>query len=187
MFANSVTARIFGKSKDEVIGRRDDELLPPEISGAVQHLDETIMSAGEARTSEEHILEHGKGVRTYLSTKAPWRDQKGNIIGLIGIARDITERKHREQALRDSEATVRALLENASQGIVAVNAEGRIDQVNGMAETIFGYTRQEAIGQSIEVLLPERFRHGLDLPPFLTHEVKTQNPSKGELSHGVVT
>jgi len=77
----------------------------------------------------------------------------GSRIGLF------TERKRAEEALRKSEATGRALLESAAEGIVIVNPHGRIMLANVRTEELFGYQRDELRGQSLEVLLPERFRH----------------------------
>ena len=63
-----------------------------------------------------------------------------------------------DAALRRSEATGQALLESASEGIVLINASGRITLVNTAAERMFGYERNELLGQSLEILLPERIR-----------------------------
>jgi PAS domain S-box-containing protein len=77
----------------------------------------------------------------------------GNRVGLF------TERKRAEEALRKSEATGRALLESAAEGIVIVNPDGRIVLANVRTEELFGYQRDELLGQTLEVLLPERFRN----------------------------
>ncbi|HET7341778.1 MAG TPA: ATP-binding protein [Methylomirabilota bacterium] len=63
-----------------------------------------------------------------------------------------------EAALRESVATAEALLESASEGIVLVDTTGRITRVNAAAERMFGYPRAELVGQSLELLLPERVR-----------------------------
>ena len=67
-------------------------------------------------------------------------------------------RERAEEALRKSEATARALLESAAEGIVIVGSDGRIVLANARAAEMFGYPREELIGQPIEVLLPERLR-----------------------------
>ena len=63
-----------------------------------------------------------------------------------------------DAALRKSEATARAVLESASEGILLINASGRITLVNGAAERMFGYDHEELMGQTLEVLLPDRIR-----------------------------
>jgi PAS domain S-box-containing protein len=63
-----------------------------------------------------------------------------------------------EEALRQSEATARAVLESASEGIILIDASGRMTLVNAAAERMFGYPRTELLGRPLEVLLPERSR-----------------------------
>jgi PAS domain S-box-containing protein len=63
-----------------------------------------------------------------------------------------------DAALRKSEATAQAVLESASEGILLINASGRIILVNGAAERMFGYDHEELLGQTLEVLLPDRIR-----------------------------
>ncbi len=83
------------------------------------------------------------------------KDEAGQVVGALSTARDVTERRVMEEALRESEQTVQALFENAAQGIISVDTSGRVLSVNRMAERLFGYGRQELIGKPIEMLLPE--------------------------------
>jgi PAS domain S-box-containing protein len=83
------------------------------------------------------------------------------------LASDLTERKrvadelHRTNVeLRASEAQLRSFLEAASQGILAISEDGLIVLVNRRMEELFGYSRDELIGQDLEMLLPDRFRAG---------------------------
>ncbi len=71
---------------------------------------------------------------------------------------DITEERRAEQAIIENNATIRALLETASQAILGVDQGGIIRIVNQMAEQAFGYTRDELLGHSLENLLPSQLR-----------------------------
>lgn len=67
-------------------------------------------------------------------------------------------RKHNEESIRHSELYFRGLLESAPDGMAIINSEGRIALVNKETERLFGYPREELVGQSIEILVPERYR-----------------------------
>ena len=98
--ANPATLRILGKSLDEVIGKDDSEhYADPEVGRAIMENDRRIMESGATEVVEEVGLTPD-GYRTFLSTKAPWRDAEGRVIGLLGITRDITERKRAEEELQ---------------------------------------------------------------------------------------
>lgn len=86
------------------------------------------------------------------------KDAAGRPVGLATVSRNITERKRAEDELRDREATIRTLLETAAQAILAVDVKGDIVIANRMAGEMFGYTRDELAGRSLEILLPERLR-----------------------------
>jgi PAS domain S-box-containing protein len=77
-------------------------------------------------------------------------------------ARSEAEQRLRQWAEADrisSEATISSYLEAASQGVIVVGGDGRITLVNRRTEEMFGYSRQELLGQNLEVLVPERYRH----------------------------
>ena len=78
-----------------------------------------------------------------------------SVANIIAIA---VQRNYDEQAVRRSEAHFRGLLESAPDAIVIVNAEGEIKLVNKETEKLFGYSRQELLGQRVEMLVPERYQ-----------------------------
>jgi len=78
--------------------------------------------------------------------------------GVANVLTSAIERKSDEEALRRSEATARAFLESAAESIIVVDRRGRIVLVNARTELMFGYRRGELIGQTLELLLPERVR-----------------------------
>jgi two-component system, cell cycle sensor histidine kinase and response regulator CckA len=86
------------------------------------------------------------------------RNEVLKVDRVVGFAEDITERKNAELSLQLSEGKLRALLESASESIVAIDEHGKILLVNGRTDELFGYRREELIGQMVEVLLPEDVR-----------------------------
>ena len=108
--ANAVTARILGLPKDLLIGKRDLDLMPKELAKAIEAADQTVMQSQVPSVVEELVNVAGQGQRCFLSTKAPWYDANGHVAGLIGIARDIHERKQSETAVRSANAQKEVLL-----------------------------------------------------------------------------
>jgi PAS domain S-box-containing protein len=75
-------------------------------------------------------------------------------VGASTIARDITEQKQVEQALRGSEARWRAIVESAVDGIVVIDARGTVEAFNRAAERLFGYAADEVVGRNVKMLMP---------------------------------
>jgi PAS domain S-box-containing protein len=107
---NAAACDYVGKPAEEVLGRDDTQLFPAEQAAQVKNLDRQIMESGRTQTHEE-FLSTRNGAKTFLSTKGPIRDSQGEIIGLFGIARDITERKTTELNLIEA----RLVADSASQ------------------------------------------------------------------------
>jgi PAS domain S-box-containing protein len=149
LLANTAGARALGSTQKEIIGKRDIEFLPPEQASSIMNVDRWVMLAGEVRTSEETLTVSGS-TRTYLTTRGPYRDEQGEILGLVGIARDITERKRAEEALSD-------LYDNAPDFSGSVDASTAIIQECNRTLTLAtGYTKQEIVGRSVfEIYHPE--------------------------------
>ncbi|MHB8900619.1 MAG: PAS domain S-box protein, partial [Thermoguttaceae bacterium] len=97
VFLNPATARLIGKSADELLGRTDCEFFDdPAIGAAILANDRRLMASGIAQTFEE-VVETPWGRRVMLSSKVPWRDGDDRILGVIGVSRDITDRKRSEE------------------------------------------------------------------------------------------
>ncbi len=104
LMANPAVLRIVGKTAAEALGKTDLELYAdPQIGRAILENDRRIIERGHPEAFEE-VADTPEGRRTFLSIKAPRRDPKGAIIGLIGISHDITARKQAEAALREANA-----------------------------------------------------------------------------------
>lgn len=99
--ANGPTGRVLGpgRSAAEMIGKTDQELFPPEVVQWLVPQDQRLMAEGRTEVVEEQLEMDGH-TRWFLTTKSPWRNDRGEVIGLIGVSRDITERRELEHRLR---------------------------------------------------------------------------------------
>ncbi|XWK89026.1 MAG: EAL domain-containing protein [Phormidium sp.] len=96
LFVNSTTAQILGKPAGEIIGKDDREIFALETARIIMENDRRIISSGKSETVEE-IISINNNTQVYLATKNVYRNSQGEIIGLIGISREITDRKEAEK------------------------------------------------------------------------------------------
>ena len=170
---NAAASRMVGKPIGEVLGRDDTAIFDPDSARTVMAHDRRVMESGVADTDEKALTADGV-TRTYLASKAPYRDGQGNIIGIIGICHDISERKRAEEALRESEERFRGTFENAAVGIAHVDGRHCCVRANEVFCDLIGYSPTEAVGKTIEsVVYPD------DLPANLA---QFDHVMRGELS-----
>jgi PAS domain S-box-containing protein len=143
LMANSSTAAVIGRPAEELIGKNDAELFPPEVARRLMEADRRVTESGETVRLEEE-LPAGHGTRTFLSTKAAYRDHRGEVVGIIGVATEITERKRAEEALRRSEGLYRTVVEQAAENIFIVDVETKlILEANTALQRSLGYSAEE--------------------------------------------
>jgi PAS domain S-box-containing protein len=107
--------------------------------------------AREPFTMEYRLRRRDSEYRWVLDNGTPRFASDGRFLGYIGSCLDITERNQAQERFR-------LAVEASPNGIVLVNAQGQIVLLNACVEKLFGYQRQELIGQVVELLVPERFR-----------------------------
>jgi PAS domain S-box-containing protein len=164
---NRRTEEMFGYSREELIGQPLELLVPATHRGlhaehrAGYFRDPRVRSMG-ADTELAGLRKDGTQFPVEIGLSYV-ESEEGTLA--LGLVSDITERRASEAAIarknaeiRASEAQLRSYLEAASQAILAVSAAGKIVLVNRATEDMFGYRREELLGQEIEMLLPQRFR-----------------------------
>jgi two-component system, cell cycle sensor histidine kinase and response regulator CckA len=161
LMINSAGASLLGRTVEEVIGKDDTKLFTSETSREIIAADRKVVESGRTQTYEELGISAGVA-RTYLSTKGPHRDSNGEIIGLLGICRDITDRKRAEQEFRQSQQKLRIHFEHTPLAVIEWDTQLRITEWSPSAERVFGYSRQEAIGRDASLLVPPALKAHVD-------------------------
>jgi PAS domain S-box-containing protein len=154
VLVNQQTERLFGYSREELLGQPVEILVPERMRGKHPGYRSQFMAGppqaramgagrdlfGRRKDGAEFPVEIGLN---------PFETSEGRFV--LAAVVDITERKRAEERFRIA-------VEAAPNAMVMVNAEGRIVLVNAQTERLFGYPREELLGASIEILVPERFR-----------------------------
>ena len=161
---NAGAEQIKGYRADEIIGQPMSKFYTPE--DIAQGKPEVALRTAEARGGyeDEGWRVRKDGSRFWANVMlTPIRDRNGQLRGFTKVTRDRTARKRVEDALRASEERFKMLLESAPDAMVMADPEGKIVLVNSQTEKMFGYKREELLGQTIETLVPARFRSELSI------------------------
>ncbi len=148
-----------GYRLDEVKGRRLwDLFLGPEEVEAGKTVFGDVLRGHRLSKRETHWIAKDGSSRLIVWSNTVLSGARGSVEYVVATGIDITERKQVEENLRKSEATARAFLESAGEGILVADRDGRIVLANAKIEQMFGHRRDELLGQPVDILLPERFR-----------------------------
>jgi formate hydrogenlyase transcriptional activator len=157
---NPGAERLKGYRAEEIIGRPYSCFFTPEDIERKIPEDSLRSADSQGKFESEGWRLRKDGSRFWANAViSSIRDKQGKLIGFAKITRDFTERKQAEDAVQRSEQQLRALFEFSPDAIIASDKDGKIIQVNTRVESTFRYNRTELLGQSIDVLIPERFRN----------------------------
>jgi len=174
---NRKGCEILGYTEAQVLCKNwFDYFVPERLRESVRQVFFKVVS-GELQQTEffENPVLTSSGEERMISWRnAVVRNQDGKITEILSTGEDVTVKRQTEKALKNSEATLRAILDTCVDGIITINQQGSILSFNPAAVRIFGYAPEEVIGRDVNVLMPDPYK-GLH-PGHIRRYLKTREP-----------
>ena len=149
---------ITGQSYEQSEGWNWLDAVHPDDRERVKHQWMDAVEAKRTLKSEYRVGMRNGSYRTFMVRGIPVENADGTFREWVGTFTDVTEQKLAENAIAVSAAKLRAYFETASQGIIRVNEQGQIEELNTKLLELCGYSREELIGQEVTILVPEELR-----------------------------
>ncbi len=153
---NPMFEKLYGHPEAEIVGKTDYDFVSSELADFFRHNDLAAIEAKVSRINEEELSFAVGGYSGLFETiKTPMYDENDNLIGVLGIARGISERKRAEEEIASQQKELSKLsqaLEQAGEAVMIASPEAIIEYVNPAFTEITGYSYAEAIGQNTSML-----------------------------------
>jgi PAS domain S-box-containing protein len=153
---NRGSEEFYGWASNEALGRVSHELLQTVFSEDLKTIEARLRDTGHWEGKLLQINKDG-GKVVVASHWVLHRDEKGEPAAIIEINNDITQLQQREVELQRSQNWLQALIDVTQDAVVSIDRRGRIVRFNPSAERMFGYSREEIIGQKVNVLMGEPY------------------------------
>jgi PAS domain S-box-containing protein len=147
---NQRAADDIGKSVEELEGKDMVEVYPDDA--AKYYVDDLeVIRSGEPKLGIVETIRNRAGEKLWIQTdKVPVCDKEGKVVGIVVMARDVTEQRRSQDDVR----RLAAIVESSTDAIISESLDGIITSWNPAAEKMFGYTAAEIIGQPLQLLVP---------------------------------
>ena len=161
MTCNPRFERFFGAREADIVGKTDYAFVDADLADFFRDHDRAAIAKGVPSMNEEEVIFAADGHREILETiKTPIYTSDGDLLGVLGIGRDITKRKQEEEDRRRSDARYRTLFDYAPYGMVIADRESYYLDANPRICQMLGYTRDEFIGlHASDIVVPDEVEH----------------------------
>ena len=149
---NTPFAESYKLEPEDIIGKTDHDILPRDRAIKFETIDKQVIKTGE-RQSYETVDETVHGKVWVEVNKSPIFNEKGDVVGLTGISRDITDRKRLEEAIIKNEEHFRSLLQYSSDAITILDDKGVITFESSLRNRILNFTVEELVGKEFKSII----------------------------------
>jgi len=147
---NRAQAELLGASPEDVIGKTDFDFFTPSHASAAYADEQRIIASGEPLTSKVERIRRADGIFRWVSTtKTPITNENGQVTGIAGISRDISELKWAQEALAVERERLAVTLRSIGDGVIATDRQGRVTLINRAAETLTRWDAKKATGRDL--------------------------------------
>ena len=154
LFANEKVCQQWKLGSTEIIGKRQEELFPPDIAERHKTVIKEVFDTGQSASVDVH--EQIGQQKTWIDARmVPILGKDGHVNTVLGVSRDITERKQMEEALREDEVRYKQLFQFSPDPIIIHDMEMNIIDANIKTTEEFGYSKEELLKKKIFDLHPE--------------------------------
>lgn len=153
LLVNAALSRRAGLSRQEMLGKTVVDVYGPEVGAKLMEEDEEVARSGiPSDDVHEHKLPGG-GVRWDHSRKVPFRNARGDVVGIVSVSRDITAHKLAEQAVQRERDLTSAVIDTIGNLLIMLDRHANVVRVNRAFERVTGYSAAEVMGQPIWKIL----------------------------------
>lgn len=142
--------KLYGASETEIIGKTDYDFVKPELAAIIRQHDRAAIEQARPNKNEEWLVYADHTHQGLMeTTKTPIYSEQGQLLGVLGVAHDITAYREQEKALRRESEKNLAILHNASDGIHILDQDGSVLEASDSFYAMLGYSREEAVGLNV--------------------------------------
>jgi len=146
---NQAFADFAGKPAEDIVGQTDFDLFDEETACSYRKQDQAMLGSGQTNRNQKWcIYPDGRKVRLE-AVKAPYIGPTGQMLGLVGVNRDITRLKQAEDQLAEERQRLLVTLRSIGEGVIATDNNGSVVLINEVAEQLTGWSQREAAGRTV--------------------------------------